>query len=461
MNNDFKGLKGLELPVHDEIDIDNLEVVGKIPDDLQGMYWRNGPNPDFPPLAYHYPWDGDGMLHAIYFEAGNVRYKNRFVKTKGLLAEMRANRALYGSVLEPIAPPQALIGKEGDPGPIKNTASINVIKQGASYAALGEAGIAYEVNREIETLGPWAPDTAQPPILSGHFKRDLTSGAAYFVCYQLESPHCFYHLIDVQGKLVETVNLPEISAPMMVHDFALTKNYLLFFDCKITFDKKSIQEGKNPIRYSKEESEILIVKRGENKIFKRIKVGKNFVFHCFNAYEENDNIILDYTEFPYLPFTPGIRGKLFQPSIPHLTRLTINLINNTVSKKFLDGRPAEFARINENFIGIKHRYIYTPIYNITSWLHIPKDFNAILKIDLETNQKTIFVTPPNAAVGEPVFVAKQNGLNEDDGYLLFIQSDTKKLTSRFIILDATTMKVLAEVLLPRAIPNGLHGNWSY
>ena len=38
-------LKGNWAPVNEEITIDNLEVVGEIPKDLDGMYIRNGMNP--------------------------------------------------------------------------------------------------------------------------------------------------------------------------------------------------------------------------------------------------------------------------------------------------------------------------------------------------------------------------------------------------------------------------------
>ncbi len=44
----------------------------------------------------------------------------------------------------PISP--KLIGKDGDPGPIKNGALIHIIRHANQYLALWEAGPAYEVN---------------------------------------------------------------------------------------------------------------------------------------------------------------------------------------------------------------------------------------------------------------------------------------------------------------------------
>ena len=51
---------------------------------------RNGPNPLFKPIAFAYPMDGDGMIHAVYFDNGRARYRNRFVETRSLAVERRA-----------------------------------------------------------------------------------------------------------------------------------------------------------------------------------------------------------------------------------------------------------------------------------------------------------------------------------------------------------------------------------
>src|SRR5262245_23636268 len=60
-------LSGNFAPIGPEIEARDLPVIsGRIPADLSGAYMRNGPNPLFQPLAYFYPMDGDGMIHAVY-----------------------------------------------------------------------------------------------------------------------------------------------------------------------------------------------------------------------------------------------------------------------------------------------------------------------------------------------------------------------------------------------------------
>ena len=84
MANDF--LSGVHTPISDELDCE-LAIDGELPRGLRGRYMRNGPNPAFAPKGRHHLFDGDGMLHAIDFEDGRVRYRNRWIATAGLAAE--------------------------------------------------------------------------------------------------------------------------------------------------------------------------------------------------------------------------------------------------------------------------------------------------------------------------------------------------------------------------------------
>ena len=67
-------------------------LFGAVPSDIAGTYLRNTENPLHNSLGGRYhPFDGDGMLHAVTFLGGGaVRYRNRFVRTKGFEAERAA-----------------------------------------------------------------------------------------------------------------------------------------------------------------------------------------------------------------------------------------------------------------------------------------------------------------------------------------------------------------------------------
>ena len=86
-------LLGLFAPVRDEITAEDLEVIGEIPRDLNGVYVRNGPNPRYEPRGRYHWFDGDGMVHAVHFDDGRASYRNRWVRTTAFTREEAAGGA--------------------------------------------------------------------------------------------------------------------------------------------------------------------------------------------------------------------------------------------------------------------------------------------------------------------------------------------------------------------------------
>jgi carotenoid cleavage dioxygenase-like enzyme len=89
-------LKGNFAPVKEENSYEVIEVVeGAVPDDINGVYLRNGPNPKFMPATNRNHWfDGDSMIHAFRIKNGQMFYCNRYTQTPKLLQEIKAGKAL-------------------------------------------------------------------------------------------------------------------------------------------------------------------------------------------------------------------------------------------------------------------------------------------------------------------------------------------------------------------------------
>ena len=66
----------------------DLEVIGEIPKDLNGVYLRNGHNQIHAPIGKYHPFDGDGMVHGMHLAGGKATYRNRFVRTTGFLLSL-------------------------------------------------------------------------------------------------------------------------------------------------------------------------------------------------------------------------------------------------------------------------------------------------------------------------------------------------------------------------------------
>ena len=84
-------------PVQMECDAPNLVVDGEVPLDLNGTFYRNGPNPQFAPRGDHHWFGGDGMVHAFHIENGRVSYKNRWPRTVKWNLENEAGESLFSA----------------------------------------------------------------------------------------------------------------------------------------------------------------------------------------------------------------------------------------------------------------------------------------------------------------------------------------------------------------------------
>jgi len=77
-------------------------AAGSIPVDLDGIFLRNGPNPQHPPIGKYHMFDGDGMVHAVRLSGGNstAMHTNSWVKTPIFKEEKAAGRSRYLKVGE-------------------------------------------------------------------------------------------------------------------------------------------------------------------------------------------------------------------------------------------------------------------------------------------------------------------------------------------------------------------------
>ena len=78
-----------------EADVRHCDVEGKIPADLNGAFYRVGPDPQYPLNPRNIPFDGEGHVGMFRIKNGRVDYKSRFVRNDRWLAQDRAGRALF------------------------------------------------------------------------------------------------------------------------------------------------------------------------------------------------------------------------------------------------------------------------------------------------------------------------------------------------------------------------------
>ena len=87
--------RGLPQLFRAELDIHDCEVEGKIPGDLNGNFYRTGPDAQYPMAPGNIPFDGEGHVSLFCIANGRVDFKSRFVRNQRYVAQDKAGKILF------------------------------------------------------------------------------------------------------------------------------------------------------------------------------------------------------------------------------------------------------------------------------------------------------------------------------------------------------------------------------
>jgi len=465
-------LEGNFRPWSLEGDVHDVSVKGEIPRELNGAYYRNGPNPQFAPRGRYHWFDGDGMIHGFFFENGRCDYRNRWVQTERFLREREAGESLLGGLADMAA------GAPEAEGLNSNAANTNIVWHGGKLLALWEAGPPTELDPvSLETRGLWQFDgelTRQidpalagnedgivPGIMTAHPKMDPDSGEMHFFGYSPIPPYLTYRVADRDGRLIrsEEIDVPFAS---MMHDFIVTDAHVIFPVFPGVFDLELIEKTGTALGWQPERgSHIGVMPRdGGNADVVWVQADPCYVFHPMNAHSEGDRVIAEVARYPKLPLF-GVEGA----EAATLYRWTIDLASGTLKEEPLDDCPTEFPRLDERFAGKPYRHGYAGggVRSMASTDEFNADpiFDSVLHYDLQTGSRRTHTLPVGDAVGEPVFVPRSADAEEGDGFVLALAYRGAENRSDLLVLDAQNIEAepLATVQLPHRVPFGFHGNW--
>ncbi|MDJ0581925.1 carotenoid oxygenase family protein [Crocosphaera sp.] len=454
------------------------DIEGKIPEQLQGTLFRNGPGLlEVQGTPLQHPFDGDGMVCAISFlPNGKVHFRNRFVRTEGYVQEQKAGKMIYRGVFG-TQKPGGWINNIFDLK-VKNIANTNVIYWGKKLLALWEAAEPYRLDpKTLETVGIDYLDGVLNPggSISAHPCFDpsceLDNGQPCLVNYSIKpglSSKITIYEFAPDGKLLRC-HSHVVAGFSFIHDFAITPNYCIFLQNSVNFNPLPFLFGLKGagecVNFQQNQpSKLIIIPRTPNdEKIKILETNAGFVFHHVNAFEDVNNIYLDSisyeslsqvnldTDYKEIDFNNIDPGRLY--------RFKIDLESETVNKEMIDSRSCEFPSINPKNLGRKYRYLFI---GTTHKDQGNAPLQAILKLDLLTGKKQVHSFAPQGYVGEPMFVSKPNAASEDEGWVLVIVYDGDKHRSDLVILDGENLEKepIATLHLKHHIPYGLHGNWT-
>ncbi|MDJ0662750.1 MAG: carotenoid oxygenase family protein [Crocosphaera sp.] len=454
------------------------EIEGKVPEELQGTLFRNGPGLlDVQGTPLQHPFDGDGMICAVSFlPNGKVHFRNRFVRTEGYIQEQKAGKMIYRGVFG-TQKPGGWLNNIFDTN-VKNIANTNVIYWGKKLLALWEAAEPYRLNpNSLETIGKDYLDgvLSSGDSISAHPCFDpsceFDEGQPCLVNFSIKpglSSKITIYEFAPDGSLLRqhSHTVPGFS---FIHDFAITPHYCLFLQNPVSFNPlpyilgfKGAGECVN-FHPNKPSKLIIIPRNASDEKVKTLETNSGFIFHHVNAFEEGNNIYLDsicYESLPQVQPDTNYKQTDFDNLDPgQIYRFKINIDQETVDKEIIESRCCEFPYINPNNVGRKYRYLFTGTAHQNQG-NAP--LQAILKLDLLTGKKQLHSFAPQGYVSEPIFVPKPNATDEDQGWILVMVYDGYKHRSDIVILDGENLEKdpISTLHLKHHIPYGLHGSWT-
>jgi carotenoid cleavage dioxygenase len=276
----------------------------------------------------------------------------------------------------------------------------------------------------------------------------------FALAYSWREPIVEFHQVDLSGKLVQTFPV-KLEEPTMIHDFVLTKNYIVLLAGPAIFDAEAARRGESMLQWRRSLGMRIAVISLDGTKTTWLQVDPFYVFHFANAFERKGKIVVDYVRHERLNLSEATQPRTT------LHRMSIDLSNRIAKSAPLIDMDVEFPRVNDRREAQSTRFVYVP--TLTDTLRVPSPpsatFNTLLKVDAESG-KVSRHDFGNQIAGEAIFIP-QGSRTEDDGYLAVLTYDPVNQTSDFVLLDAAHIDAepVAIVRLPQRVPQGLHGNW--
>jgi len=501
-------------------------VDGEIPSGLQGgTLFRNGPGMlDIYGKEINQFFDGDGLVHSYEFitapssdkeeDKTNIQFKHNFVETRGFYDEREAQQMLYKGAF-------AVGNPKGDSfyNPfdfdVKNVANTGVVEWNDKVYALWEGGKPHELRKnDLNTIGKEVDEVLgqalRVPQMAAHYRveENKETKERTLIAFSIESqPSAFpftsnkaaFYEWNEDGTEKKRVDFDVPNATFgFFHDMLVTENWYCLFQNPTSLDFQKLmteymfakcalaetiamQDGKRPILWMFPRTEKAKKMLSGDEVAKSYELKNQFFFHHVNAFEreETGEVCLDSIPWKFMDFSMNldmVTPAFWQDgSRTEYTRFTVNPSkkdSKQVKQESLSDRCCEFPCMNPTMVGKEHKYVYTGgsvVKDGKKW----GPNQCLVKYDVspcanDSGEKAIdqvYYYGERCFVQEPIFAAKPNAVDEDDGYILQLVNDAGSDETFLYIFDAKNIEAgkgyeCKIQLMDEHVPPGLHGYWS-
>lgn len=437
-----------------------LTIEGKLPEDLTGMFVKNGPaKHERADMRYRHLFEGDGMVQQFVLAEGKIHHQGRFVETPKYKQEQSAGKFLYSGADTRIANSLPV----NNPDQI-NTANTNVIPVNGELWALWEAGSATAIDANTLAFkqqvnlgeGNQYGDKLKSVPFSAHPKVD-TNGDIFNFGLNPSGHVVLYHLA-ANGKLKKLNMIATGYKGGMLHDFLITKDYILLILPSLVRDRA--KRGLfNSIRMDEKlPMKVLVVDKNTLTLQKQYELPTGFAFHFGNAWQDGlGNIHFDASLYQNIDILHELADVMSgntraKPSHGYTTLFTLYKNGTVTQQAFTD--VSEFPRACEHLTGRENRYLFHISCQANKFWN-----NELVAIDLKTERTTKYRYGDDFVIEEHIPICPTN--EEGKGYLMgtALHIPSKRTCLNIFQMNNIEQGPITRAWLPYHLPLGFHGNF--
>jgi carotenoid cleavage dioxygenase-like enzyme len=465
--------RGYAAPVRIEGDVSDCEIIGKLPPGLEGTYYRNSADPQYPPrLGTDIFLNGDGMIHMARIAAGHADLKTRYVRTHKWLTERVSRRSLFGAYRNPFTDDPSVAGVD------RGTGNTSLFWKRGRLFALKEDSRPIEMNPDtLDTMGSHDFNgRLVSKTFTAHPKLDPRTGEVVAYGYNtkgMASPTIELFFIDPEGNLTRTESFDAPYASM-VHDFMLSEHYIAFTICPMICDWERVKAGKPFFHWDgRLPTKIAVIPRtpgGTKRIRWFQAPAACMETHTFNAWEEGDTLHLEHfvTGTGWLSQFPDINDPHAREQPPFAYRWSFDLASSqdTMRSEKLFPQVGEMPMIDQRYLTYRteHFWFGTTNTQFGPMLEVgPKGppFTCLGHWNARSGELDYYYAGPHSAPEEPVFVPRSPDAAQGEGWLLSMVGRRSENRTDLVILDALKLSAgpVATIRFPMRLHEGFHGIW--